>query len=156
MRTSHGMSGTKTYRAWAHMKGRCTNPNLPVWDHYGGRGITYSPKWRSFESFYADMGECPEGMSLDRIDNDKGYESGNCRWVSQSVQNGNRSKRKNCSSIFRGVYWNKKYGKWRAKITTPAGVKYLGLFDDEADAAIAYNSAAKSLGRPLNTIERIN
>ena len=62
------------------MRDRCNNPNAKNYNRYGGRGITYSPEWESFSQFYADMGERPEGLTLDRIDNDRGYTAENCRW----------------------------------------------------------------------------
>lgn len=68
------------------MHTRTTNPKSQYWDHYGGRGITACERWRSFENFLADMGERPEGRTLDRIDPDGNYEPGNCRWATASEQ----------------------------------------------------------------------
>lgn len=66
---------------------RCTNKNRPDFASYGGRGITVCEKWRaSFAAFLADMGEKPEGTSLDRINNNRGYEPGNCRWATKHQQ----------------------------------------------------------------------
>src|SRR4249919_2959843 len=63
---SHSWAGgmSRTYRSWALMKDRCTNPNCGHFHHYGGRGIDFDPRWRSFETFLAEMGERPEGRSL--------------------------------------------------------------------------------------------
>jgi len=69
---------------------RCTNPNHMAYQDYGGRGIVICRRWRSFENFLADMGERPEGMTLDRIDNDGNYEPGNCRWATPKVQRANQ------------------------------------------------------------------
>lgn len=82
----HGWYGKKTYTAWAQMKSRCKNRKMDRWHRYGGRGITYSPDWEEFKNFLKDMGECPEGMSLDRINNDGNYEKGNCRWATSEEQ----------------------------------------------------------------------
>ena len=70
------------YRRWASMKERCNNPNCKDWPRYGGRGITVCERWNVFANFISDMGHPPfPGATLDRIDNDRGYEPGNVRWA---------------------------------------------------------------------------
>lgn len=81
---------TPTYYAWIDMRRRCENPNHRAYKWYGARGITVCDRWQSFETFLSDVGEKPEGHSLDRIDNQKGYEPSNCRWADSYQQNANR------------------------------------------------------------------
>lgn len=90
-REQHGMTDTPIYRIWAAILRRCTNPNTKDYPRYGGRGITVCERWaESFSAFYADMGDRPPGTQIDRIKNERGYEPGNCRWISCSGNNRNR------------------------------------------------------------------
>ena len=84
---THGLSKTSgAYRSWLSMRSRCLYPTHKDWHNYGGRGITFCRRWERFENFYADMGERPPGLTLDRKDNDKGYSKSNCRWATRSEQ----------------------------------------------------------------------
>jgi hypothetical protein len=76
------------------MKKRCSNPHESNYRHYGKRGIRVCKRWLKFENFLADMGERPEGKTLDREDNDGNYCKRNCRWAAQSQQNSNQRKRR--------------------------------------------------------------
>lgn len=88
--TTHGKSATRTFAIWRGMKTRCQNKNSISFKNYGGRGITVCERWMTFENFLADMGECPAGFSIDRIDPNGNYEPRNCQWVSHKTQQNNR------------------------------------------------------------------
>jgi hypothetical protein len=94
--TTHGYAGTRIHKIWKGIVQRCTNPDNPAWPDYGGRGITVCPEWlTSFENFLRDMGATyKRRLTIDRIENDKGYSAANCRWATKLVQaNNTRSNR---------------------------------------------------------------
>lgn len=91
LRITHGMRWRAEYSTWCAIKQRCSNPNATAYRLYGGRGIEMCAEWAaSFEAFFRDMGTRPNGTSIDRIDVNKGYAPGNCRWASSKVQGRNR------------------------------------------------------------------
>ncbi len=83
------MTGTRVFKSWQSMKSRCNWIGGINSHNYKGRGISYCPEWEDFKNFYKDMGDRPEGLSLDRIDNDGNYCKENCRWASDKTQSRN-------------------------------------------------------------------
>lgn len=81
---------TGAYSSWADMRKRCTNRNGKNWEDYGGRGITVFDRWMLFDNFLEDMGERPKGLTLERKDNERGYEPGSCKWATRDEQAQNR------------------------------------------------------------------
>lgn len=79
-----------TYGTWKSMHRRCSSPKDQAFKNYGGRGISVCPRWDSYENFEADMGAMPDGLTLDRINNEKGYSPDNCRWATRAEQNSNK------------------------------------------------------------------
>lgn len=88
---THGQSHrTRTYVSWDSMIQRCTNPKTKNWRWYGAMGVAVCDRWRKFANFYEDMGDRPEGMTLDRINPAGNYEPGNCRWADSLTQGRNK------------------------------------------------------------------
>ncbi len=111
---------------------RCENPNYKEFRFYGGRGIKVCERWHSFDNFLADMSECPINLSIERIDNAKGYEPGNCRWATRTEQG--RNMRSNRLITVHGqtrcaVEWAEIYGVAASTICRRLG---LGWSDEEA------------------------
>lgn len=88
---SKGRVRTREHSTWHNMLTRCYNHNHKQFKYWGGRGITVCNRWRfSFECFIQDMGPCPAGYSIERIDNDGNYEPGNCHWIPKIRQSTNQ------------------------------------------------------------------
>jgi hypothetical protein len=111
----HGLSHKKdkTYNCWKDMRKRCNNPASMYYYRYGGRGIKVCPEWDVFQNFLADMGPCPDGYSIERLDIEKGYEPGNCKWIPLNRQQRNTSKSRRVTAFGKTqlvVEWAEEYG----------------------------------------------
>ena len=146
---SHGKSGHPLYKRWTTVKERCYNPHCTSYFRYGGRGIVMCDEWRdSFESFFnwsMSNGFTPE-LTLDRIDNNKGYSPDNCRWVDMKVQSNNT--RKNVFLTFNGE--TKTLTQWAEQL---GGTNYLvGLRLKNGwtiEEAVTTTSRPRRRARPL-------
>lgn len=138
--STHGMSQNKFYQTWHNMIQRCTNPNHKAYKDYGARGITVCEEWLDVANFVA-WAEATypntEGMSLDRIDNDKGYSPENCHWVDRITQALNKRIGKNNKSGFVGVIFNTQKARWVANIGVNSKQIVIGVFKDKMDAVQA-------------------
>ena len=94
-RESHGLRRTSSCAVWCGIKTRCYNQNSKFYAGYGGRGILMCDRWRdSFVAFFSDMGERPDGLTIERVNNDMGYSAENCVWASRKAQSRNRRGRR--------------------------------------------------------------
>jgi hypothetical protein len=95
-RHGHAQRGqqSKVWFTWRNMRQRCMNPKHPLYRYYGARGITVCERWHTFENFLEDMGEPPDGLTLERKHNDKGYCKSNCVWATMLEQSKNKRQRR--------------------------------------------------------------
>lgn len=133
---THKQTGSRIYRIWVGMKGRCGNKNHISYKYYGGRGIKLCEAWNSnFDAFFdwSNNNGYEENLTIDRIYNDKDYSANNCRWADKTTQSRNQRKQKNCASIYIGV--SRSGANWMSCITVNKKVIYLGAYTDEVEAA---------------------
>lgn len=139
---THGMYGTPTHNTWRTMIERCTKSYHKNYDSY--KHLDIDPKWMTFEGFYEDMGDRPDGMTLDRKDNSLGYFKENCRWATDSQQQQNKVPRKiNKNKGLAGVY--ESHGKFCSRIRYDGKREYLGCFGTPEEANAAYNLRGKEV-----------
>lgn len=135
-------SESAEYQSWLSMRGRCTNKDNARYKDYGGRGITFCKRWDSFENFLTDMGEKSDpSHSLERIDNDKGYNPSNCVWADATTQNRNQRIRSSNTSGINGVHWRADTKKWVVRISVNYKRIHIGTFVELEDARIARKEA---------------
>jgi hypothetical protein len=148
-----------------NMRSRCESPNNVSYANYGGRGITISPEFHSFQAFTAwineNLGERPPGYTLDRINNDGNYEPGNLRWANhyqQMVNRRRRSAKKGVQCTMTGVTYDIKGRKrpYKAQIKVKGKNKHLGYFPYEVAAAVRYDREAKYLNEHTGTTYVLN
>lgn len=144
------------YTSYRSMLGRCLDKKHPSYSRYGAAGIEICTEWlpenNGFIIFLEEMGTRPEGYTLDRIDNAKGYSKDNCRWSKVSMQNHNKGKRSDAkTSEYIGVCKDK--SSWRVQIMLD-GVKISELYVTELEAAIAYDNHSERIygDRPNSTL----
>ena len=132
-----GRKPTRTMRIWKNMIQRTCNPNCPMYARYGGAGIGVCESWQTFERFLSDMGQAPDDLTLERVDNNKGYGPDNCKWATYTEQNRNKSSSKNLTLN----------GKTQVAV---AWIQELGLTDSKVYKRIrrGWSDEEVLLGRP--------
>lgn len=132
-----GVAHKGAYSSWNNMMRRCYDLKYPRAKDYSGRGIIVANTWHNFNTFFEDMGDRPEGMTLDRVDNEGNYEPKNCRWATALQQSHNRRH----SHYDRRVGVSKYSHKYRATINYKGKRHHLGVFDRLEDAIKAREDA---------------
>ena len=151
MREMHGMTGTAIYARWKTMKRRTSKVNATGFKNYGGRGIKMCEEWsNSFMAFFQYIGNPPgQKFTIERIDNDKGYEPGNVRWATYAENLANQRPRLSRHGI-PGVRRTK--STWWAMIQDRGRRIYLGSFNTAEEASAAYRKAKTKYVLSIATI----
>ena len=129
--SKHGLESNRFYSTWSNMNRRCNTKQDKNYKDYGGRGIKVCEEWldiKNFISWAESTHPNIKGVSLDRIDNDRGYSPDNCRWADKTIQTINQGFKKSNTSGFVGVSFNKDSLKWRASIRFKHKIVHLGRF----------------------------
>lgn len=145
---THGLTGTKTYVAWVNMIRRCEKATTRGFERYGGAGVSVCERWHKFENFLADMGEAPQGMTIDRLDNAAGYSKDNCHWATPTTQARNRAFKSTPTGI-KGVVFCR--DRFRAKIGVGYKQIHIGYFSTLEEAASARQDAENKYWKHINT-----
>ena len=157
LRITHGLRVNKFYQTWYGMLQRCTNTMRQDYKNYGGRGIIVCEEWLDIKKFIAWAESTHpniEGYTLDRIDNDKGYNPDNCRWADRTMQSVNQRISKRNTSKILGVSWVSRDKSWVAQISHMGKKVWIGQFISIEDAIEARNSyiLVNKLPNPLSVL----
>jgi hypothetical protein len=139
--TNKPLSERSSYWTWTNMLARCNNPNRKDYKYYGGRGIAVCKEWFKFINFYNDMGDKQEGMSLDRIDNNKGYCKENCRWATRKEQLSNRRPFNKELITFNGE--SKLLSTWSKELKIKHSVLYTRIYNCRWPVEKAFTTAIR-------------
>ena len=137
---THGLRNHRMYKTWECMKNRCYNPNFKQYLDYGGRGITVCEEWldiKNFVEWVENDSDWSEGLTLDRIDNNKGYTPENCTFSTRNIQSINQRPQSNNTSGYVGVTWDKNKGKWSARVQIFKRGKHIGYYLSKEEAVQA-------------------
>ena len=146
------MKHQKTYDVWNAMMQRCHNPGSVSYKYYGARGIKVCDAWQTYSGFFVSMGEKPEGLSLERKDNNQGYFPENCIWTTMSQQANNRRQFRLNESGLVGVYWTHRESAWKVRLKS----KHIGTYYNLLDAVAARKSAENKYVTESITQKTIN
>jgi hypothetical protein len=124
-----------SYNSWSGMLARCFDTKRPNYKDYGGKGITVCEQWFHFKNFVLDMGIKPQGKSLDRIDNSKGYELANCRWADRKTQNSNKGTYRTSKTGMSGV--RIRGTKFQVRVIVDGKRTSIGQFESLEKACLA-------------------